>query len=371
MKNTIYHCAREIAPGGGVSGVAHFLMEEMKTLGVDTRAFTIDDIGLHRGQHKSNSLGRKKLLHLFDVILFSTLGSLLGRWRTRGAVVISHNDGVFGQIYVNHGLHRAMLDASGQKARMLMRNPIHLFLLAREWVRFATGVHQYVVCFSRPEAEQFQRYFPSTRGRIEVIPNGVNLKRFSPDTAARLTMRLKLGAQSTDHVLAFVGHEFERKGLHLIVQALASLPDHVKLWVAGGTAQEIAKGQELAQKVGVPERVKFLGVVKEVPALMNGADTLVLPSTFEAWPLVGLEAMACGTPVLMTAVGGIPDFLKPRHNGLFVQRTHQSIAEQVQVLLDEPGLHTALRQGALATAAHYAWSEIASRYIRLAQRCST
>lgn len=370
MTHTIYHCAREIAPGGGVSGVAHFLMEEMKAMGVDTRAFTIDDLGLQRSQHKSSSLGRKKLLHLLDVMLFSTIGSLVGRWRTRGAVVISHNDGVFGQIYVNHGLHRAMLDASGQKARMLMRNPIHLFLLVREWLRFAMGTHQYVVCFSQPEAEQFVRYFPSTQGRIVVIPNGVNLKRFCTDNAARHAMRQQQGAAESDHVLAFVGHEFERKGLLLIIESLALLPSHVKLWVAGGTAQEIAKGQALAEQVGVQQRVRFLGVMKEIPALMNGADTLVLPSTFEAWPLVGLEAMACGTPVLMTAVGGIPDFLKPRHNGLFVERTSSSIAEQVQTLLNEPGLHKALCEGAKDTAARYAWSEIAARYIRLAQRCS-
>jgi glycosyltransferase involved in cell wall biosynthesis len=369
VKKTIYQCAREVAPGGGVSGVAYFLYKELALLGVTSKKFTIEDLGLSRSGPKSSSLVKKKIVHLFDVVLFSLLGTLMARWKCQHDVLISHNDAVYGDIYVNHGLHRAMIDASGNKWMMLLRNPIHVFLLLREWVRFNFNIHRHIVCFSKQEARQLVSYYPRAEGSITIIPNGVNLDRFNVNEKERCSVRHEAGVGEDDFILIFVGHEYERKGLYLIIEALATLSLRCRLWVIGGTQDEIGKALDCAARYKVEDRIKFWGVRQDVDRLMRAADLLLLASTFEAWPLVGLEAMACGLPVLMTPVGGVSDFLAPGDNGLFIERNADSIACQVSKIANDPDLYRKLSDGAVKTANGYSWASVAARYLELAQKC--
>ncbi len=122
----IVHSVREIGPGGGVSGVAFALDAAFRQAGLRSEAFTLKNIGLGRTRAPTTSLVKKRLRLLFDVVAYSTVGSLVGAIATRGKLVISHNDGLFGEVYVNHGLHKAMLRQSGRGFAMAVRNPLHL-----------------------------------------------------------------------------------------------------------------------------------------------------------------------------------------------------------------------------------------------------
>ncbi len=361
----IVHSVREIGPGGGVSGVAFALDAAFRQAGLQSEAFTLKNLGLGRSRASTTSLVRKRLRLMLDVVAYSTVGSIVGAIATRGKLVISHNDGLFGEVYVNHGLHKAMLKQSGRGSAMALRNPLHLFLLVREWLRFKLRLHRCIVCFAESEAKLLQEYYPGTAGRTVIIPNGVNVGRFRPDPELRAAGRRQWSLGPEDFVVSFVGHEFDRKGLYPLVRALALLPASVRLLVAGGTAEEIARGRAAAQAAGVEPRVIFAGVCREVERLLNASDVFALPSRFEAWPLVGLEALACGLPALLKPTGGIPDFLADGKNGFFITDEPGDIAAKIRWVLEHPLERAAMAREARATALRFSWEAVAQKYIHV------
>ncbi|MDB5366287.1 MAG: glycosyl transferase family 1 [Rhodospirillales bacterium] len=167
--------------------------------------------------------------------------------------------------------------------------------------------------------------------KIRVLRNGVDLQRFTPPQD-RDALRRELGAP--DRLLLSVGHLIERKGHHLIIDALAQLPD-MHLWIAG-EGPERAALERLARERGVEARVRLLGAQPhdELKRLYAAADALVLASSREGWANVLLEAMACGTPVVATPIWGNPEVVaRPAAGLLTLDRSAASIAETVSRLL--------------------------------------
>jgi glycosyltransferase involved in cell wall biosynthesis len=138
---------------------------------------------------------------------------------------------------------------------------------------------------------------------ITVLRNGVDLELFQPRDRAVLRRQFGL----TGFVLVSVGHLVERKGHHHVISALAELPD-VSLLVAGDGPQR-SELESLAARLGVSDRVRFLGVLDQdkLCDVYNCADATVLASSREGWANVLLESMACGTPVVASAVWGTPE----------------------------------------------------------------
>jgi len=112
----------------------------------------------------------------------------------------------------------------------------------------------------------------------------------------------------------------------------------------------------------------FLGTRDDVAALYNMSDVFVLPSSYETFALVGLEAMACGIPVLMTPCGGIREYLKDGENGYFINQSYEDIAKKIMIFLNQPSIHQEFSRNALETAAKYDWSEVGERYIKQIKR---
>ena len=137
-------------------------------------------------------------------------------------------------------------------------------------------------------------------GRVVHIDNGLTLPPSSPPTGPVRN-------------LLFVGLLVERKGVDLLLAALAEaartgLPDEVRLTVVGDGPERAAL-EGSASSLGLASRVDFLGFRPDVPRLMAAADAFVLPARMEQQPLVLIEAMASGLPVLATDVGGVGDML--------------------------------------------------------------
>lgn len=164
--------------------------------------------------------------------------------------------------------------------------------------------------------------------RVRVLRNGVDLDRFQP--AERAQARAALGC--TRRTLGSVGLLIERKGHHHIIRALADLPDTDLLIV--GEGPERASLSRLAESVGVAERVRFLGAVKqtELAGIYSAMDALVLASSREGWANVLLEAMACGTPVVASAVWGTPEVVASADAGILMPS------------LDAPGVAAGVKQ---------------------------
>jgi glycosyltransferase involved in cell wall biosynthesis len=197
-------------------------------------------------------------------------------------------------------------------------------------------------------------------GRATIIPCGVDTDVFRPLPAAR-------GERPR---LLVIGRIVERKGVGNVIEALAHLPG-VELQVAGGPAPdlldtdpEVRRLRTLAARLGVAERVRFLGSVSrdEVPRLMCAADAVVAVPWYEPFGIVPVEAMACGRPVVGSAVGGLLDTVLPGVTGELVPpRRPDLLAPVVRDLLADRARREAYgRAGRDRAVQTYQWRQVAA-----------
>lgn len=168
--------------------------------------------------------------------------------------------------------------------------------------------------------------------RVTVLRNGVDLQLFRPPSD-REALRSKLDIRGT--TILSVGYLIERKGHHLIVDALRHLPS-VKLLIAGD-GPDRARLLEQARGAGVADRLTLLGRLdaRQLADYYGAADALVLASSREGWANVLLESMACGTPVVATRIWGTPEVVGDDAAGRLVdERTPQALADGVRALLE-------------------------------------
>ena len=174
-------------------------------------------------------------------------------------------------------------------------------------------------CVSEGVAEEVREHYPRLAPRVIAIHNGVDLERFEPGRWREQAreQRERLGIGEHQLVALFVGGEWERKGLRPVVEALADAPEWM-LAVAG--PGDRAHFEQLARSLGVHERIRWLGVQREVAPLYAMADAFVLPTSYETFSLATFEAAASGLPLLATPVNGIRELLEPGVNGFFIDR---------------------------------------------------
>jgi glycosyltransferase involved in cell wall biosynthesis len=188
------------------------------------------------------------------------------------------------------------------------------------------------------------------RERVTVLRNGVDLATFVPDAAGGAGLRDETGAAAP--VLASVGHLIPRKGHDLAIRALARLGRGSLLIAGSGPAEPRLRA--LARALGVAGRVHFLGAVAHTALnrVYSAADVLILASSREGWPNVLLESLACGTPVVATAVNGSPEVVRAPVAGCVVrERTPDALAAAVDAILAAPPDAAAVRR----YAARFSW----------------
>jgi teichuronic acid biosynthesis glycosyltransferase TuaC len=191
--------------------------------------------------------------------------------------------------------------------------------------------------------------------KVHVIRNGVNLDRFAPQEAGAARARLGLAPQGP--MLLSVGNLVELKGHALLIEALHLLRDEwpaLRLVIAG-EGPERPRLQAQIERLGLAERVRLLGAVPNA-ALCDwycAADLFLLPSSREGLPNALLEALACGTPVLASAVGGIPEVLADAGaaGALLPERSAAGIAAALRQWLGRERDRAAVRRVALG----YSW----------------
>lgn len=177
--------------------------------------------------------------------------------------------------------------------------------------------------------------------RVTVLRNGVNLELFRP--MDRQAARQSLGF--VRRTLVSVGLLIDRKGHHHIIRALRNLPE-TDLVIAGDGPDRRAL-ERLAETEGVKDRVRFLGSVDQnrLREIYNAADALVLASSREGWANVLLEAMACGTPVVASAVWGTPEVVaRPEAGMLMPSLDPEGVVAGVQRLFAAYPDHAATRR---------------------------
>ncbi|MFH9613539.1 glycosyltransferase [Streptomyces pratensis] len=208
------------------------------------------------------------------------------------------------------------------------------------------------------------------RDRVSVVPCGVDPRHFAPVGA-------EAGASSGLRRLVAVGRLVRRKGFDRAIRALAEIPD-AELVVAGGPPADLLFAEPEAERLrkvaedhGVADRFTLLGSVPHgrMPALMSGADLVLSLPDYEPFGIVPIEAMACATPVVATAVGGHLDTVVDGVTGALVSPAadgDRDLAAGIRSLLDDPvrmaRYGTAGRQRVLA---HYTWDRVADGVARV------
>jgi UDP-glucose:(heptosyl)LPS alpha-1,3-glucosyltransferase len=366
----VIQIVRHSADGYGVSSVAANLTKELRLHGCEVEEVTLASTGLAPVCRRLTALSAR-LGYFAEVVLFSLVAPFEYFRHHRRDVVISHNDCIVGDIYINHGLHVAlMFPENGPRRLRLFADPLHLFIAMREWIRYKIHCHRVIVNFSKAGESEHQRYVDISSYQKEIIPNGVDLTRFHPDPQRRVKARETLGIAEDDLVVIFVGNEFDRKGLPILVSAMELCPDRVRLLVVGGSNQMVERARR--QAIGLGDRARFLGHQGDrLTELYLASDLLALPSRQEAWPLVLLEAMACGTPCISSAVSSTTEIVRHQQNGLLVEPTSTDVADAVRYLLERPDLREAMGDAAALDARSYGWDSIATRYQQLAESLST
>jgi len=211
-------------------------------------------------------------------------------------------------------------------------------------------------------ADEFRRHHRLPEDRIHFIPNGVDRERFRP-AADKAALRRELDLPEEKTLLLFAGHEFARKGLGIILEGMAgcAAAEEAVLLVAGG--DDPAPYRERARELGFAERVLFLGAREDIHRLYAAADLFVFLSNYESCPLVGLEALASGLPVITTRVSGMEDYVRDGENGLFTGRNEAEFAAALGRLLGDGDLRARMGDAARASTEGYGWADIAARYI--------
>jgi D-inositol-3-phosphate glycosyltransferase len=195
------------------------------------------------------------------------------------------------------------------------------------------------------------------RSRMSLVPSGVDTDRFSPDgPAAPRTPGLKR--------ILTVGRLVERKGYADLIHALPLVPG-AELVIAGGPPENATKLQQLAQRCKVADRVRLIGAVQpaDMPCWYRSADVVAAAPWYEPFGLTPLEAMACGIPVVGTAVGGLIDTVVDGVTGdLVAPHNPKALARALRRLLGDEMRRMSYAAAAVERATvSYSWQRIASR----------
>jgi len=296
--------------------------------------------------------------------LFLALASALVRLRGRGLVhstgaIVLNRTALSTVHFCHHGfaslpeLSRA--SRSGPAHRVNAWIVRRMSLLAESWC-YRPGRARRLVGVSGGLACELREHFPRMRERVMVIPNGVDTERFSPPAEPR-------EAPASGRLQAlFVGSEWERKGLRLAIAALAEAPA-VELTVVGaGDADAFGA---LAREAGVADRVHFAGPTTDTASWYRRADLFLLPTAYEAAPLVTYEAAASGLPLLVTRVNGVEDLIRDGANGWFIRRDPADIAARLNALRADPQLRREMGEAARRDSLEYSWARVVERYREL------
>ena len=193
-------------------------------------------------------------------------------------------------------------------------NPFHWAMLMIERQIFTSPRTRTLIANAQQVKDDIIRHYGTPAARIEVVYNGVDLVRFHPANRGRYRsiVRSRFGIPETAFLILFVGSGFERKGLSVLIRAMGmvkrDLPEAAsRLLIAGGGKRDRYIGE--AKGAGVEEAIHWAGTVREIEQLYAAADLFVLPTRYDPFANVCLEAMATGLPVVTTRANGASELL--------------------------------------------------------------
>jgi D-inositol-3-phosphate glycosyltransferase len=233
-----------------------------------------------------------------------------------------------------------------------------------------------VVVATLAELTQLRFLYKANDRKLVVIPPGVDVCHFYPIPADEAKMYV--GLKPHDRMVLFVGRIEPLKGVDTLIQAMSCLQwkeeRPVHLAIIGGDpgaspeemSAEMARLQKLCDDLAVGQTVVFLGKRDQdkLPYYYSAAELVVMPSHYESFGMVALEAMACGTPVIASEVGGLAYLVRDGETGFTIpDQEPDTLCEKISWLLNDHHLHETMSQRAVEYAQDYAWEKIAKQIV--------
>ena len=226
-----------------------------------------------------------------------------------------------------------------------------------------------VVVSTEDEGNEIRRLYQRSPNTVRAIPAGVDLDLFRP--MPKRAARDAIGLNGEKMVL-YVGRLEPLKGVDILLEALWRLEDRsdTMLVIVGGSPEdgELPRLKSSADRLGLGANVTFTGSVdqRDLPAYYNAADVFALPSYYESFGLVALEAMACETPVIASRVGGLKTFVKDGMSGYLIPwRCPDPFAQRLDMLLANPALREGMGKAGRTAALELNWSRTADSLVDL------
>ncbi|BCL76899.1 glycosyl transferase family 1 [Jeongeupia sp. HS-3] len=284
--------------------------------------------------------------------------------RIPGAAIFRAGDGVHASWLEQQARVQGL---TGQLSRFL--SPYHNYLLAAENEMFRHPALRTVICNSKIVRDEIADRFGVPDDKLVLIYNGVDTAVFHPDLVShRASKRREWGIPDDAPLLAYVGSGYARKGVATALDAIVPYPQ-LHLLVAGRD-KNAPRYRRRADALGIAARVHFLDAVDDVKPVYGAADALILPTLYDPFPNVCVEALACGLPVFTSPMCGAADWIVDGRNGwindaLDVEGYRSAIGAWLGRRDDWPTLRAAAR----ATAEPYTLSamagELEALYARL------
>ena len=232
------------------------------------------------------------------------------------------------------------------------------------------GRQAVAVTVSERAKQDFVRHYGAPAHRMAVIGHGVDTSRFHPRNRAlfRKQVRERHGFGSEEALLLFVGGDWHRKGLDVLLDTVAASTRDWKLVVVGD--DELGSHRDQARSPGIEERVVFAGSQEAVEQYFAAADVFTLPTRYEPFGLVVLEAMASGLPVIASACAGAASLIQQGVNGYILETPddRDELLRYLTPLLGDAALREAIGARARETAECYTWEAAATAYRELYER---
>ena len=243
--------------------------------------------------------------------------------------------------------------------------------------RDVLGISDRIVVSTPAEFAQLQWLYQCDTRKVTIIPPGVDTSRFYP--IPKDEAKEYIGLSTQQPILLYVGRIEPLKGIDTLIQALAIMRrsgSEVCLTIIGGDpeestfdrASEVSRLKTISEQAGVADVITFLGKRSQdsLPYYYSAAEAVVVPSHYESFGMVALEAMACGVPVVASQVGGLAFLVQDGVTGFTVPVDEpEALADRLMRCVNQPDLQKQLGRQAADLAGEYAWEKIAARMLNL------
>jgi glycosyltransferase involved in cell wall biosynthesis len=208
------------------------------------------------------------------------------------------------------------------------------------WMESRAFEHaQCIVVPSLGLKKEIGEFYPNVEHKLKVIPNPVDIKLFKKIEKVRDEYRKKMNFNKDELVVCFSAlGDFERKGLKFLLESIAKLKALgiiVKLLIIGGKTNEIEIYQEKARVLEIESLINFVGFHKDIRPFLWSADIFSLPSAYEVFPLVAVQAAASGLPLLVTQLNGVEEYIVDGVNGWYVERSTDALVSKLKEIYQQ------------------------------------